>query len=110
MRARRSALGIAVVIQDERGNNISEMITDTEGVIGRSLPDIGDASYSCVRFIDPYGDAIFNPHQARIMIGEWERLKPVFIERSSEALWGDIRKLIVRCSEEPHTYLRFVGD
>jgi len=103
-------VGIAVVLQDEKCNNISETILDPQGVISLSLPDLADGSYSCVRFIDPYGDAIFNPRQATVMIGEWDRLKHAFVEQDAEALWADIRALIVRCSEEPHVYLKFVGD
>jgi hypothetical protein len=103
-------MGIEVVLQDERHNDISEMVHDPDEVLAASLPDMADGSYSCLRFIDPYGDTIFNPMQAAVMIDEWDRLKRSFSERSAVPLWADIRKLIVRCSEEPHTYLRFVGD
>ena len=103
-------MGIEVVLQDERGNNLSETLRDPGGAIALSLPDLADDAYSCVRFIDPYGDTIFSPLQATVMIEEWDRLRHSFSERNAEALWADIRKLIVRCSEEPHTYLRFVGD
>lgn len=103
-------MGIAVVLQDERCSNISEMVLDPEGVTGQLLPDLSDTSYSCVRFIDPYGDAIFNPHQASVMLGEWERLRPSFIAKEAESLWAEVRRLIVRCSGEPHTFLRFLGD
>ena len=103
-------MGIAVVLQDERCNSISETILDPQGVIGHCLPDLSDGSYCCVRFIDPYGDAIFNPRQAKVMIGEWDRLRHAFSERKAEALWAEVRELIVRCSEEPHVYLKFIGD
>jgi hypothetical protein len=103
-------MGIEVVLQDEMCNNISETVQDPQGVIALSLPDLADAAYSCVRFIDPYGDTIFNRLQATVIIEEWNRLKPLFSERNAETLWADIHKLIVRCSDEPHTYLKFIGD
>jgi hypothetical protein len=103
-------MGIAVVLQDERCNDISQTVLDPLGVIALSLPDPADASYTCLRFIDPYGDTVFNPLQAKVLIGEWARLESSFSERKAEELWSDIRKLIVQCSEEPHTYLRFIGD
>lgn len=103
-------MGIEVVLQDERGNSVEEIVHDPKGVIAASLPGLTDGSYCCVRFIDPYGDAVFNPRQARAMIEEWDRLRDSFLERDAEVLWENIRKLIVRCSEEPHTYLKFVGD
>ena len=103
-------MGIEVVIQDEKCNNISEVVEDPGGVIAHSLPAFVDSTYSCVRFIDPYGDTIFNSLQTTVMIEEWDRLKHSFSEQNAETLWADIRKLIVRCSEEPHTYLKFIGD
>jgi hypothetical protein len=103
-------MGIEVVLQDEMHNDISETIHDPSGVVAASLPDLTDGSYSCLRFIDPYGDAVFNSMQATVMIEEWERLRPSFSEHNAEALWAAIRRLIFRCSEEPHTYLKFIGD
>lgn len=103
-------MGIEVVLQDERCSHISDIINDSHGVIAFSLPQMSDSSYTCLRFIDPYGDTIFNPLQAAVMVEEWDRLKAAFAEKNAESLWADIRKLIVRCSEEPHVYLRFIGD
>lgn len=103
-------MGIDVVLQDEKCIDISPIIYDLDDVISLCLPPFADKSYSCVRFIDPYGDTIFNRVQADILIDEWDRLKPAFIKHSTEDLWSDIRELIIRCREEPHTYLRFMGD
>ncbi len=101
---------MSVVLQDERCNDVSETVHDPLGVIAASLPHPSDSTYGCVRFIDPYGDTIFNRLQAAVMVEEWDRLKLAFSERGAEALWTEVRELIVRCSEEPHTYVRFVGD
>ena len=103
-------MGMEVVLQDERCSSISKTVHDPGGVIASALPAVSDGSYSCVRFIDPYGDTIFNPLQASVMIEEWDRLKPSFAEQNAEALWSEVRELIVQCSEEPHTYIRFIGD
>lgn len=103
-------MGIAVVLQDESGKNISDTVVDPRGVIRDVMPGPSDSAFSCVRFIDPYGDTIFNGIQARVMVSEWDKLKAVFVERDAESLWADVRKLIVRCYQEPHVYLRFIGD
>jgi hypothetical protein len=103
-------MAIVVVLQDENCNNISDIIEDPQGVIALSLPNISDRTYCCLRFIDPYGDTIFNRIQAIIMVEEWDKLEQSFSNQNAETLWVDIRKLIVQCSEEPHTYLRFIGD
>ena len=101
---------ISVVLQDESGNKISEYINDPMGVIVNSLPDLDDCTYSCIRFIDPYGNTVFNPIQAKVMIDEWDRLKELFSEKDVERLWTDVRSLIVRCADEVHVYLWFIGD
>ena len=103
-------MSIEVVLQDEKYNAVSEMIHDPGGVIVNCLPNHTDASYSCVRFIDPYGDTIFNRLQAVAMIAEWDSLEASFRQKDAGTLWADVRALIVRCSQEPHLYLRFVGD
>jgi hypothetical protein len=103
-------MGIEVVLQDERCNDISKTVHDPDGVIPQCVPNLSDKAYSCLRFVDPYGDTIFNRLQAVAMIEEWDRLKPSFIERNATELWAEVRDMIVKCSEEPHTYVRFVGD
>jgi hypothetical protein len=101
---------ISVVMQDESGDRISKYIIDPMGVIAKSLPDLDDCTYSCVLFIDPYGNTVFNPLQAQVMLGEWDRLKESFLEKDAETLWADVRSLIVRCANEVHVYLWFIGD
>ena len=103
-------MGINVVLQDENYNELSPMIFDPAQTFTHSLPDPDDESFSCIRFIDPYGDTIFNRYQAQVMINEWDRLKNTFVETNEEKQWEEIRQLIVRCSEEPHLYLKFIGD
>ncbi len=101
---------ILVVLQDESGSRISEYVNDSMGVIVNSLPDLDDCTYSCVRFIDPYGNTVFNPIQAKEMIDEWDRLKESFTEKDAETLWAEVRSLIVCCANEVHVYLWFIGD
>lgn len=103
-------MGMSVVLQDEKCGHISPIITDSSSVILQSLPNESDGSYVLIQFVDPYGDTVFNRLQARALIGEWDRLRPSFVKRNAEELWVEVRKLIVQCSEEPHTYLRFIGD
>lgn len=103
-------MGIEVVLQDERCNPIGSAVHDPQGVLAKCLPELDDESYCCVRFIDPYGDTIFNPLQAAAMIEEWDRLKAAFVDKNAEPFWAEVRDMIVRCSEKRHRYLRFVGD
>ena len=103
-------MAISVVLQDENGVDISEIVHDPQGVITSSLSNVAVSSCGCVRFVDPYGDTVFNHLQATAMVEEWDALRRSFAERGAEVLWREVRKLIVRCSVEPHSYLKFVGD
>ncbi|MHB0999933.1 MAG: hypothetical protein ACYC27_11870 [Armatimonadota bacterium] len=103
-------MGINVVLQDEKCMDISETVFDLNDVVALCLPSPSDNAYCCVRFIDPYGDTIFNRIQAVVILDEWNRLRHSFADHSADVLWSDIRELIIRCTEEPHTYLRFMGD
>jgi hypothetical protein len=103
-------MGIEIVLQDESCNQISEVTHDPDGVITQLLPGPADDACICARFIDPYGDTIFNHLQARVLLQEWDSLRHSFSEHSADTLWADTRKLIARCAEEPHVYIRFVGD
>jgi hypothetical protein len=67
-------MGIDVELQDERGSTLAR-VGDPGSVLVQVLPDENDASFVCLRFIDPYGDTTFNQHQVRVLIGELERVK-----------------------------------
>ena len=103
-------MSMAVVLQDERHENISELVFDTEGVLEACLLTSGEAHSCCLRFIDPYGDTIFNPLQARVLLSEWDGLLTCFRESHTVGLWQTLRTMMVACSENPHTYLRFIGE
>ncbi len=103
-------MGIDVVLLDERGSELSEAVQDRAGVIAHSLPELTDTSFACIRFVDPYGDTVFNRLQAAVAVEEWDRLETTFSERGASTLWADVRNLLVHCSQEPHTYVRFIGD
>jgi hypothetical protein len=103
-------MAISVVLQDEQCADISETVQDPQGAIALCLPNPADTTFCCLRFIDPYGDTVFNHLQAVALLEEWDRLRPSFTQHNAAPLWSDIRKLIAHCAEEPHAYLRFVGD
>lgn len=79
-------MGINVQTESERGDMISEVI-DPHGRTQALLPSYCDSAWSCLRFVDRYGDAVFNQLQVPVLISEVE---------SAEG--------------QVHTYVRFVGD
>ena len=49
-------------LQTERGEVLEEVL-DRGDVIGPLIPEVSDDTSPCWRFIDPYGDTVFNTLQ-----------------------------------------------
>jgi len=103
-------MSIEVLLEDERGNAVSVAVFDAAGIIARSIPDLADVRCSCVRFINPYGDTVFNTLQAPVLLAEWDRLRAAFEAEGAAGLWENVRELVARCADDPHLYVRFIGD
>lgn len=88
------------------------MIVDIHNIIAKSLPAEEDDSYYCIRFIDPYGDTVFNHIQAKTLLIEWDSIHDFFVSKGAEQLWTDIRNLISFCASDKgiHCYIVFIGD
>jgi hypothetical protein len=69
-----------------------------------------DETYVCLRFVDPYGDTVFNADQAEQVIVELEMLSQRTSTPAQRAVLAEIAALAAFAREEPHRYLRFVGD
>ena len=65
-------MGIDVRLEDENGNEIS-VVFDTTLLVEKLLPPFEDEGSYCLRFIDPYGDTVFNSLQMPIFIKELEQ-------------------------------------
>jgi hypothetical protein len=103
-------MGVDVQVKSERGEVLGEVL-DPQGLTARLLPEAGSDSL-CLRFVDPYGDAIFNSMQWPTLIGEIRRAMERLPERDAAA--RDHADSILRLLEAPrdrvHTYVWFVGD
>lgn len=75
-------------------------------------PDVLDAAptdSACVRFIDPYGDTVFNQLQLPVLIEELRQMS----ERSNDRVFRTRLSSVVEflvASAGVHQYVRFVGD
>lgn len=95
-------------LEDERGNTI-DSASDT-GVLGRILPELYDTRFILLRFIDPYGDTVFNRMQIETFIEEWKRIYPSEAPPEERTFMCKVEELAERCRSEPHLYLKFYGD
>jgi hypothetical protein len=98
-----------IVRQNERGKIIAEfpdhrLALDYLAAVG-AAPD----ETRCLRFLDAYGDTVFNRLQLPVLVSELrQHVAPLSEEmrRRVERLEAFIQPAI----DEPHLYVRFMGD
>ncbi len=97
---------IRVQVEDETGRVVTQGIDVPAGLIAR--PD--DLRFSCLRFVDPFGDTLFNRVQLPALLDDLRTLRGSCDVARHEPLLREVEALIERCRAEPHLYLRLVGD
>ncbi|MEX8505757.1 hypothetical protein [Leptothrix ochracea] len=102
-------MGIELVWQEENGKELARL-SDPSSLLGKFLPDESDFGFVCLRFVDPYGDTIFNTLQIPVVLQELQArlaipLSPLVEEHLRKAI-----ALVENAENHIHTYLRFIGD
>lgn len=102
-------MAIDVQLESETGECL-ESLQDPSNLVARLLPRLDDAQSICLRFVDPYGDTVFNNLQMATLIIELENA----IENASDERVAAHGKAILRmlntCRNTVHTYVKFYGD
>lgn len=102
-------MGIELVWEDEKGTELTRL-SDPQSLLQGFLPSESALEFACLRFVDPYGDTIFNTIQIPVLLHELNSLasKPL-APRVAEHLNKAI-SLVANAQDHMHTYIRFVGD
>jgi hypothetical protein len=74
------------------------------------FPDASDQNYCCIKYIDRYGNTVFNRLQMNDLIDEMKALKEKSNNQEVNNLINKIVDLAEKCRGEPHLYLIFYGD
>jgi hypothetical protein len=64
---------------------------------------------TCLQFIDPYGDTVFNQLQLRVLIVELMAHRLDLAGAAGAAL-DELIPMLKRVEGHVHTYVRFIGD
>ena len=96
----------SVRIQDEMGRGVSGDDIDVPFRILDRLPP----NTPMLRGIDRYQDTTFNGMQLEFFVQEWETLASQITNPDDKAVWEKVTACANRCVEEPHLYLKFIGD
>ena len=92
--------------QNERGMTLARY----EGpALTFTLVSRADVSSTCLRFIDPYGNAVFNQHQLPVLIEEFESLGSRTSDGQRDVIAAIVPFLKAACYRL-HTYVKFIGD
>lgn len=102
-------MGLSIVLQDERGARVDGVL-DPTNVLHRLLPTAGDTSSRCLRYVDWYGDTVFNRLQMGDVLDELQTLFRNARAGEEKELLGRIIDLANKCKREPHLYVKFSGD
>jgi hypothetical protein len=102
-------MGLSVVLESETGESL-DRFDDEKNLFHRLLPDPDDATYQLIRFIDWYGNTMFNRPQMDAFIGDLNKLATKVKTEEETELLRRVIDFAHRVREEPHLYLKFYGD
>ena len=101
-------MGINVYLRSESGETLDSCL-DPLGLVPKLLRHFDLSGTVCLRFVDPYGDTVFNYLQAPVLLGELAGIRPRLDDRT-RALIDALIPMAERVESGSHLYLHFVGD
>jgi hypothetical protein len=102
-------MGIDVRVETESGE-VQDEVLDDGNLTEKLLPDREDGASPCLRFVDPFGDTLFNQIQIPLVIAELEKRLRGSAKPEVKAHCEAILKSLRAATGEEHTYVRFSGE
>lgn len=101
-------MGVDIRLEDKNGNKLDES-PDLENLLSRLLPGWDDASFHVLRYVDPWGETIFNHLQMDELISELRKIRAKASTEEERAFIDNLESMAMRCKDE-NLYLKFLGD
>jgi len=98
-------MGIDIRLERENG----ETLEWASEPLPKILQSCDSTEFPLSSFIDPFGDTVFNSLQATALLHEWDILTSRAAEPDRRVMEEEAR-LIEKCRDGVHLYIRFVGD
>ena len=64
----------------------------------------------CLRFIDPWGDTVFNQSQVPVLLVELEYSAASQTDPELKSHLEKVCRLVARAKDQTHMYIKFIGD
>lgn len=64
----------------------------------------------CLRFVDPYGDTVFNQAQIPLLLEELREAERTQGDIELKEHLGKVVRLVEKAVAQIHTYVKFIGD
>jgi hypothetical protein len=104
-------VGVDVSWVDERHEQ-KQFVADTGQWISRLAlsrwPRLSNSV--CLRFVDPFGDAVFNQAQVPALMDELRNEVQATVDSGTRAHLEKVIRLVEKSAGETHTYIKFIGD
>ena len=97
---------IEVLITNERGEPVSNAISVPAGI----FPGLEDGRFTCLRFVDPYGDTTFNSLQLPSLLEDLRLLGESCNDIRAKETILQIQRLVETAQQDVHLYIKLIGD
>jgi hypothetical protein len=101
-------MGLCIALETDDGHELIT-VADDKNILHRLLPAAG-SSNAMLASVDWYGDTVFNNLQMRQFLPEWADLTSRAATPEEEQFLMKVKDMALRCRDEVHLYLRFIGD
>lgn len=103
-------MGVDVQLETESGE-VVQFVGDDQGIFLRTALDGRlNSGKTCLRFIDPFGNTIFNFNQWPVVMEELEFINQHSTDNDLKEYARKVLKLLSDSRNKRHHYLKFVGD
>ena len=69
-----------------------------------------DIRFTCLRFVDPYGNTVFNHYQMAPLLEDLRLLRQLEDVMQDETAIQQVEALAEQCQAGVHLYLKLIGD
>ena len=91
-------------------DTVRQFLAEKASVASHVRPLLDDAASACLRFVDPYGDTVFNPVQAAVLSAELHSVLKKVDAEDDRACLARVADIADRCAVGVHVQLWFIGD